>query len=223
MASARNNMPIPTNIIEIAPGIVHMPFTILIDTAEKHPWEFANLTARSFIDKDMRKYAIKTEIRYLGVGMGDYSIDLFQDRIAIERKSMEDFQGTLLGWPHDISDLKVKKTWNPQKSIHRRGRFKAELRKLQALECKAVIIEAPLGRCIAEMEQWGVRSAEENGKYLHATYISWQQQFRVPFIFCDDRRLAEVTAFRILEQFWDRHRSKYRQRKKDSQRQLVAV
>lgn len=216
-------MPRIADIIEIAPGVVRTPFTILIDTAEKHPWEFANLAARSFIDKDMRHYDVRTERRYLGVGMGDYSIDLFQDRVAIERKSMADFQGTLLGWPHDISDPEVRRTWNPHKSIHRRGRFKNELRKLQALECRAVIVEAPLGRCIAETEQWGIRTREENGKYLHATYISWQQQFRVPFIFCDDRRLAEVTAFRILEQFWDRHRTEYRQRKKDRQRQLVAV
>ncbi|WP_321377040.1 PDDEXK family nuclease [Trichococcus shcherbakoviae] len=211
--------------LELAPGIIRTPFTILIDKAEKHPWTFDGLSARSFIDKEMREYSVKTEASYLGIGRGDYSIAGFQDKVAIERKSMRDFQGTLLGWPHDISNPEECYQWDTRKSLHRRGRFKNELRTLQSLECRAVIVEASLEDCIANCEQWGKRTANENAKYLHSTFISWTQQFRVPFYF-GDRRFAEVTAFRIFEQFWDRHRTEFRKRQQErrqEQRQLTAI
>jgi hypothetical protein len=189
---------------ESAPGCIRTPFVILVDQQEKAPFCFAGLRARSFVDKDMREYhPVRTERRYLGIGMGDYSLDGFEGRIAIERKSMSDFQGTLLGWPADVETVIASRK---RREINRRGRFKRELRNLQAMEVKAVIVEATLGQCIDECPQWGERPAEENAKLLYATYLSWQQQFRVPFIFCDDREMAAVTTFRILEQFWDRHR-----------------
>jgi len=196
-------------IEESAPGCIRTPFVILYDKAEKAPWTFAGITSRSFIDPDMRQYhPVRTERRYLGIGMGDYSLDGFEGRIAIERKSMADFQGTLLGWPKDAETVAHD---GGRGEIHRRGRFQNELRKLQAMEVRAVVVEATLGQCIDECPQWGVRSAEENAKLLFSTYLSWQQRFRVPFIFCDDREMAAVVAFRILEQFWDRHRKEARQ------------
>jgi len=180
--------------------MIPTPFVILIDKAEKAPWTFVGLHARSFVDPERRLYhPVRTERRYLGIGMGDYSLDGFQGRVAIERKSMADFQGTLLGWPTDVETAAGN-----GREIDRRGRFKSELRKLQALECKAVIVEAPLGRCLESCPQWGVRTSAENGKYLMSTYLAWQQQFRVPWIFCEDREMAAVTAFRIMEQFWSR-------------------
>ena len=52
---------------------------------------------------------------------GDYSLDGLEDRLAVERKSLADLVGTLTaGWP----------------------RFKAELEKLAAYPCAAIIIEA---------------------------------------------------------------------------------
>jgi hypothetical protein len=214
----------PTVDIEINAAFVRTPFIILIDKAEKAPWGFDGITARSFIDKDQRKYTPRTERRYLGIGNGDYSLNLFQDRIAIERKSPEDFQGTLLGWPQKIEEAEGEELAKlSRKPIDRRGRFKSELRKLQALECRAVVVEASLAECINSVPQWGTRSAEENAKYLYSTFLSWSQQFRVPWYFCDDRRLAEVTAFRIMEQFWDRHRSEYRKRQKTAAQPLLTA
>lgn len=201
-------------LIEAGPGLVRLPWLILVDKAEKAPWSFADIRSRSCIDKDMRLYVPRTERRYLGVGMGDYSIDGFQDRIAIERKSVADFQGTLLGWPKEAETEAGNVT-----EIHRRGRFKSELRRLQAMHCRAVIVEAPLHECLNSCPQWGVRTAEENGKYLYGTYLSWSQQFRVPWYFCADRRMAEVTCLRIMEQFWDRLGAK---EKRNKTRELFA-
>lgn len=208
--------------VEAGPGLVWCPFTILIDKAEKAPWSFSGITARSFIDSDQREYVVRTERRYLGIGMGDYSIDGFQDRIAIERKSAADFQGTLLGWPVEIET--IIQSGSGHREIDRRGRFKNELRKLAALQNKAVIVEATLGQCLETCPQWGKRTGSENAKYLYSTYLAWQQQFRVPWIFCDDRRMAELTAFRILEQFWDRlgAKEKRQQRAREAERLLIA-
>lgn len=205
-------------LVESAPGCIRSPFVILIDKAEKAPFCFDGLRSRSFIDKDMREYCpVRTERRFLGIGMGDYSIDGYQGRVAIERKSMVDFQGTLLGWRHEV-EAGGPGGWSHD--IDRRARFKRELGNLAAMECKAVIVEATLGQCLEFAPTWGVRTAGENAKYLHSTYLSWQDEFPVPWIFCDDKELATVTCFRILEKFWART-AKERRKKKRKQLQFL--
>jgi hypothetical protein len=192
---------------------VRCPFLILIDLAEKAPWAFDGLRSRSFIDKDMRVYVPRTERRFLGVGCGDYSIDGYGGRVGIERKSMIDFQGTLLGWEHE----QQAGQWTI--SVDRRRRFKRELATLAAMECKAVIVEASFGECLLQAPSWGKRSSAENAKYLHSSYIAWQQEFPgVPWIFCDDRQMAAVTCFRMLEQFWARHAGERRKKKRELSR-----
>lgn len=198
---------------EAGPDLVHCPFTILIDKQEKAPFSFDGLRARSFVDKDMRQYLPKTERRFLGIGMGDYSILGYEGRVAIERKSMADWQGTLLGWRHEVESAGGA-GWSID--VDRRARFKRELGKLAAMECKAVVIEASFGECLSNAPSWGVRTSAENAKYLHSTYIAWQQEFPgVPWIFCDDRRMAEITTFRILEQYWARHAGERRRQKRE--------
>lgn len=197
------------DLVESAPGCIRTPFIILIDQAEKSPWGFTGLRSRSYIDKEMREYQPRTERRFLGIGMGDYSIEGYQGRIALERKSMVDFQGTLLGWRHESE---TREGWTMD--VDRRARFKRELGQLAAMECKAVVIEANLDKCLSEAPEWGKRSAAENAKYLFATLLSWQQEYPVQWIFCEDRRFAEITAFRIIEQFWHRTASERRQQKR---------
>lgn len=161
------------------------PFTILVDSQEKAPWTFASIRARSFIDAKRRMYAeIPTTTLYLGVGQGDYSIEGLRGRIAIERKSLEDCHGTLLGWKQ------------------RRDRFQRELANLADMDAAAVIVEASLGQVLAAAPERGEKSAAENRNALLGTILSWQEEYRVPWIFADDRRLAEIAAFRILEKFW---------------------
>lgn len=198
------------------PGMVRTPFLILIDTAEKAPWDFSGIRARSFVDAEMREYVPQTERRYLGVGMGDYSLDGYQGRVGIERKSMADFQGTLLGWPVDVE---AALAGSAAREIHRRGRFKRELSKLSAMERKAVVVEASLGVCLDSCPQWGKRTASENAKYLYATFLAWSQEFPVPWIFCEDRAMAAITAFRLLESFWYRTR---KERTKQKRNRLAA-
>lgn len=192
------------DLTEAAPGCIRTPFTILQDSQEKAPWSFTGLRARSFIDSEQREYVPNIIVRCLGIGVGDYSLDGYEGRVAIERKSPADFAGTLLGWERKIDTPAARAEWDTRNSIDRRKRFKRELAKLAAMESAAVVVEASLGACLDSAPQWGKRTAAENAKYLLATALAWQQEFRVPWIFCDDRRLAEVAAFRLLEKFWER-------------------
>ena len=208
-------MPRTSRLIEASSGCIRTPFTLLVDRQEKTPWTFTGLRARSFIDPEQREYIPQLVVRTLGIGMGDYSIDRYEGHVAIERKSMTDFQGTLLGWPIDVSDPRVVAEWDSRRSADRRGRFKRELANLARMESAAVVVEASLGECLENAPEWGKRTASENAKYLLATFLAWQQEFHVPWIFCDDRRLAEIAAFRLLEKFWHQTEKERRQQARE--------
>jgi hypothetical protein len=195
-------------IEEAAPGYIYTPFVILIDTAEKSPFAFDGIRARSFIDKDQNLYVPRTERRWLGIGAGDYSLAGFERFCGIERKSLVDLQGTLLGWPIDISEQAAVAEWDSRRQVHRRARFKRELARLARMQCKAVVVEATLGQCLEMAPCWGVRSEAANAKYIYSTALAWMEEFPVSWIFCDDRQMAAVTTFRLLEKFWARMQKK---------------
>jgi hypothetical protein len=206
---ATANQSSQSELIEAAPGFVRSPFVILIDKAEKAAWTFDDIRSRSFVDKEMRLYQPRLERRFLGIGCGDYSLDGYAGRVGIERKSMVDFQGTLLGWRREVE---ANGGWTID--VDRRACFKRELKTLAGFECKAVVVEASLGECLEQSPEWGKRTAAENSKYLFSTYLAWVEEFPgVPWIFAADRRMAEVTAFRILEKYWARM-AKQRRKKK---------
>jgi DNA excision repair protein ERCC-4 len=81
---------------------------IVIDTREKHPYSFDG-SDRGTIRK--------------ALPAGDYSLEGFEDSIAIERKSLDDWVNTI---------------------IHNRGRFTKELAKLRDYLFAAVVIEASI-------------------------------------------------------------------------------
>lgn len=80
---------------------------IIVDTREQQPWTFEGLpgivTRRGKLDT------------------GDYSVSGFEHRITIERKSIEDWTGTIL---------------------RERARFYRELNRMRAYDFRCVIIEA---------------------------------------------------------------------------------
>ena len=177
---------------------VACPFKILVDTAEGQPFTFDNINSDS--KDDFRPIAITTEFRCLGRfpnGRGDYSIDGMSFQIGIERKSVEDLWGTLLGWETDYQ--------RERGGTGRRDRFKKELENLEKLESALVVVEASLASCLEQVPEWGERPAEHNRKTLNRTIISMMQSYRVPWLFCDSRRLAEVETFRWLDRYYRKH------------------
>lgn len=162
---------------------IETPFIVLVDSLEKHPFSFTGLTTDA--DKGHKPIAVRTEYRYLGIGQGDYTIDVCQGMVAVERKSKEDLYGTLLGF----------KT--------RRDRFERELANLEAMDRAVIVVESTLGDCLLSPPDYGVKPPDIQAKILFRSVISLQLKFpKVQWMFCDSRSLAEVATFRYLEKFY---------------------
>jgi len=174
--------------------MIEFPYTILIDSAEQHPFTFENMLADS--DKDYAPINVKVNWRSLGRHpnqLGDYSIDGFVGRVHIERKSVEDCQHTILGWDGT------------------RNRFEQELANLSDIESGIVVVEGSLQEVVTTVRQWGEKTAQENAKTLFRSIIAYQQDYKVRWQFCDSRRLAENFAFRFLHRYWKKRRKEHKQ------------
>lgn len=184
------------------------PFTVLIDTAEQQPFTFQGI--KTDANHGGRHLIVPTEWKALGrhpESLGDYSIAGGEGRCHIERKSMEDAQGTILGWEG------------------RRDRFERELQNLSEIQCGVVIVECSLATMIANApgcdaaesnRRRGTKTVKHNAKALHRSVLAFLQDYRVPWIFSDSRRMAEIDAFRWLERWW----KKQREHEKTEQKQL---
>jgi tryptophan-rich sensory protein len=80
----------------------------------------------------------------------------------------------------------------------RRERFNRELANLASMESAAVIVECEMSTLLANAPERGVKTAAENRKLLFRQILAWQQQYRVPWIFCDGRHMAEIAAYRRM-------------------------
>ncbi|HEY1192336.1 MAG TPA: hypothetical protein VGE74_32230, partial [Gemmata sp.] len=65
---------------------VRFPGTILIDTREQQPYTFAGFRA----DKRDGGGPLVVDTETVGLSSGDYSLAGYADRIAVERKSLND-------------------------------------------------------------------------------------------------------------------------------------
>lgn len=184
------------------------PFAILVDTAEQTPFTFGGIHADA--DRHNRLLVVSPGINLLRHclgrhphSLGDYAIEGYIGRCHVERKSMDDAHGTILGWSGEVADR------------NRRERFEQELANLNNIECAAVVVECSLGELLARAPEYdhGKKTAKLNRKILLRSILAWQQDYSsVPFIFCESRRAAEVVTFRWLERFYEKHKPK-RQRK----------
>lgn len=176
---------------------LYCPFTILVDTAESQPFEFKGIRSDA---KDGNRIW-RTETRRVALGrhpnsLGDYSIEGHTGRVAIERKSIEDVQSTVLGW---------STRYETDRSIPgRRERFESELNNLSQIDAPLVVVEGSLGRVLETMPSHGKKSEELNQKMFARFLLRfWQDpEFRVPWVWCDTRRQAEVFAFRWLYRYF---------------------
>lgn len=134
---------------------------ILIDTREQLPFSFA-------------RYEVETEPAALPVG--DYSLPGFQDRAAIERKSLEDLVGCLMG--------------------SNRDRFERELARARHYETFMVAIEGSL----ADVAEGNYRSAMQPHAAMQSI-IALGVRYRVPFLWCGSRAAAEYYTYWTLQKF----------------------
>ena len=179
-----------------------VPFTILIDTAETHPFEFQNIHGFKGRPNAAEQLIVSTRWQSLGRhphSLGDYAIEGMEGRCHIERKSVEDAQATILGW----ESHKERNEALPG----RRDRFEKELENLEKIEAALIVVEGSLGTCLATMPEWGNKDSALNAKIFYRSVLAYMQDCKVNWLFADSRRLAEIATYRFLERFWKRHQS----------------
>jgi len=160
------------------------PFTILVDGREKAPYTFSGIRANA--DRGHRILEIPRKWAHLQTG--DYTIEGMEDLVAVERKSLEDLYSTL---------------------GQHRERFEREMQRLAAMEHAAVVIEADWWRIL----QRPPTMSRLLPKTVFRTALSWAERYGVHWLAMPDRRLAEITTFRILECFFNHKQKKERKLK----------
>lgn len=91
------------------------PATVLVDTREQTPWEFADV----YFHGEKRTFPT----RRATLKSGDYALEGLETFAVVERKSLSDFLSSI---------------------THGRDRFKREMERLAEFRSKAVIVEQPL-------------------------------------------------------------------------------
>ncbi|MBA3973374.1 MAG: hypothetical protein C0504_04040 [Candidatus Solibacter sp.] len=123
------------------------PATIIIDTREQEPYSF-----------DPRLAAAVRR----ALPAGDYSVEGLEERVAVERKSLDDFVSTV---------------------IHSRSRFREELRKLAGYRAACVVVEAGVVDVLLHRYRG---DAHPNAVFGNA--LSIILDFRIPVFFCGNRQ-----------------------------------
>lgn len=144
---------------------------IIVDTREQTPFLFKSITPAPTVVRA----TLKT---------GDYSLDAYQDKIAIERKSLPDFLGSVGSG---------------------RARFVRELERGADMDFFAVVIEASWPDIIAEIK---VNHPKMSSKSVYASCIAWNIRYGVHVYPCPSRGFAEVTTYRILQRYYEDNHGK---------------
>ena len=106
---------------------------------------------------------------------GDYSLPGFTDRVAIERKTIDDLVGCL---------------------SQGRERFEREMGRARNFEHFAVVIEASLPPIMAGR----YRSLMKANSVLQSI-AAFSIRYRVPFLFCGDRPGGELMTYSLLSKY----------------------
>lgn len=113
---------------------------------------------------------------------GDYSLFGFEQRVAIERKSLADIFSSVGG---------------------QRKRFEKEVQRLAAMEYAAVVIEATLEECLAPQPY-----SQMNPKAVVNTLLAWSVKYRLAVFFAGNRRFGRAVTYRLLEKFFNYQQEK---------------
>lgn len=154
------------------------PFAVVVDTRENAPYDFHGIRADS---RDGGGPVVVRIVRR-GLPTGDYSLEGFEDEVAIERKSLDDLYGTLGGG---------------------RKRFEREMERLAAMRWACVVIEASWTRILTRPPV----QSRLRPKTILRSVDAWSIRFpNVHWRTADTRGLAERMTFRLLERYWkERH------------------
>ena len=125
------------------------PATIIIDTREQEPYSF-----------DPRLAAVVRR----ALPAGDYSVQGLEERVAVERKTLDDFVSTV---------------------IHARPRFREELRKFAGYRATCIVVEAGVADVLLQRYR-----GEAHPNAVIGSTLSIILDFGVPVFFCGNRQAA---------------------------------
>ena len=134
---------------------------IAVDTREQAPWGFGDMDDVELVTKKL--------------DTGDYSVVGLEDKVCIERKSLDDFVGTVMTG---------------------RERFYRELGRMQKMEWAAVIIEATVEDVFAGRYE---SKAHPSSVFGFISEITIKRG--VPVLLAGDRVEAQLLAGKFLEFF----------------------
>ncbi|MCA9175829.1 MAG: ERCC4 domain-containing protein [Planctomycetales bacterium] len=137
-----------------------MRFHIVIDSREQEAYSFTCPVVRAKLDA------------------GDYSVAGFEDRVAVERKSLADFVHTV---------------------IHDATRFAAELQKLAGMDAAGVVVEANLDDVLRGRHEDVLRSVAPQAILGAALHIALH--WGVPVYWCGSRQAACAFTNAYLRMF----------------------
>ena len=132
----------------------------MIDTREQNPFTF-------------KGYEVESEPAALPVG--DYSLPGFEDRAVVERKSLNDLIGCLMGKD--------------------RERFERELARGRHYDLFVVVVEASL-----DVSQARYRSDLKPQAALQSI-ITFQVRYRIPFVWAGNRTGGEYMTYSFLAKY----------------------
>ncbi len=138
-----------------------MTIRIVVDTREQAPILF-------------ERYDV--EVIRAGLPVGDYSLPGFEDRVSLERKSLDDLVGCLMG--------------------QNRDRFERELAKGAHYELFAVVVEAGL-----DAVRNGHYHSHMKPHAVLQSIVAFQVRYRTPFIWAGSRQGAEYMVFSLIEKY----------------------
>jgi DNA excision repair protein ERCC-4 len=151
---------------------VQAPFTVVIDSREQTPWGFTGHRADAMQGGGILE--VPTVVR--GLKSGDYSLDGFEDRLAIERKSPSDLFSTL---------------------TFGRDRFERELDRLAELEFSCVVVEGNFDDLVKNPPSGMLPRA------FAGSLVALSMRYPSRWYFAGGRSFAEALTLRIFQR-WHR-------------------
>lgn len=142
---------------------------ILTDTREQRPYDFSRFDVE----------CVPTTLP-----AGDYSLPGFEDQAAVERKSLDDLVGCLMGGNRD--------------------RFERELAKLRFYDLAAVVVEASL----LDVSRANYRSNMNSHAALQSI-LAFQVRYRVPLVWAGSRTAGEYITYSLLEKYLQEQRKRF--------------
>lgn len=134
---------------------------IIVDSREQRPYFFTEGRADTIVK---------------ALPAGDYSLQNYETKIAIERKSLNDFVNTV---------------------VHAQDRFARELSILRSYPRAWIIVEASMQDILA-----GNYQSEVQPNALFAMAASIQAIYNIEIQFCGDRETARAWTEEVLIQYW---------------------